>query len=211
MSSKTSGPAPRNDGGTPPQRTSVRIHQPGHLAVSSTKWVSSPDTTSCPRRLTVPERTFATEEEFLDGLRRMKTETGTSLRTIEQRTNGRLPRTTAGNILHPDRKVLPARSEQVGLLVTACGGSTMDARLWLDQWGRLRSRQFTPIRPTRPQPVTEVSDAGGAHKARGHQDEGEAAGLPAAGHLAAGGGVVHGAARGVDAARGDVALPLTVL
>lgn len=125
--------------------------------MSSRAWVASPEHQPSPRRLTVPERTFATAEEFLEGLRRMKLETGTSLRKIEQRTGGRLPRTTAHNMLKPGRTMLPARSEQVGLFVTACGGSAMDARLWLDQWGRLRAGGNSRRATTRPQPVTEVS------------------------------------------------------
>lgn len=155
MSAKPNGPAPRDDSAPQPRRT-VRIHQQGHLAVSSRTWVDSPGSQPSPRRKTVPERTFATDEEFLEGLRKMKLETGTSLRQIEHRTDGRLPRTTAHNMLKKDRKVLPARPEQVGLLVTACGGSTMDARFWLDQWGRLRAGGNTR-RSTRPQSVTDVS------------------------------------------------------
>lgn len=153
MPSKPNGPAQRGDSTTSPRRKSVPIHQQGSRA-----WVLVPEHQAIPPRVTAPERTFTTEVEFLNGLRRMRLETGTSLRKIEQRTGGRLPRTTVHNMLKPDRTVLPARSEQVGLLVTGCGGSNMDARLWLDQWGRLRASRFSSsVRPPRPEPIKEVT------------------------------------------------------
>ncbi len=110
-------------------------------------------------RLTAPERTFGSVEEFLDGLRQMQRATGTSFRTIERKSGGKLPHATAHRMVKPKRMTLPARAEQVGWFVTGCGGSAMDASFWLEQWRRLRSGRGEG-RAARPLPRTDTPDPG---------------------------------------------------
>ncbi|XVS65343.1 hypothetical protein ACQPYE_04540 [Actinosynnema sp. CA-299493] len=107
-------------------------------------------------RPTAPSRTFASTAEFLDGLRKVRTETSTSFRQIEQRSNGHLPRATAQAMVATLKTTLPTRADQVELFVKACGGSAFEVNLWVSQWRRLRDRgaRDEPVPESVPLPPT---------------------------------------------------------
>jgi hypothetical protein len=138
MTTTPQGPTPSESpspSGTGNQRKRVRVHTntafPGGLAFESTGLMA--------RSVTSPTRTYHSVEEFLDGLRRLRTNTGASFRQIEQQSGGHLPRATAQAMVAATRTSLPHREDQVELFVKGCGGSPFDEAMWVDQWRRLRS------------------------------------------------------------------------
>lgn len=78
-----------------------------------------------------------TIDEFVNSLRELRAQTGTSFGDIAR--HGPLPRSTAHAMVKPGAQ-LPARREQVEQFVLACGQSTEMAALWVQRWGRLRSQ-----------------------------------------------------------------------
>lgn len=78
-----------------------------------------------------------TIDEFVNSLRELRAQSGTSFGDIARRSP--LPRSTAHAMVKAGAQ-LPARREQVEQFVLACGQSAEVAALWVQRWGRLRSQ-----------------------------------------------------------------------
>lgn len=86
-----------------------------------------------------PNRTLVSTEDFLAELRLLRQRSGTSFRDIGVRSDGHLPKATAHKMVEPGQRKLPSRAEQVTFFVKACGATSLDVKLWLDQWRRLKT------------------------------------------------------------------------
>ena len=105
--------------------------------------------------ITAPNRTLSSTEDFLMALRSLRASSGTSFRDIELRSEKHLPKATAHKMVEAGQRKLPPRAEQVVHFVKACGGTSLDVKLWVDQWRRLKTMEAgKPVSVPEP-PVSE--------------------------------------------------------